>query len=49
MKYKVQLLNYDSEWITYCNADTLWQAKQANADLHLRGFRDFQIQLVKIP
>lgn len=47
MKYLVQLLNYDSEWITYCKADTLWQAVQADADLHHHGFQDFQIQLVK--
>lgn len=48
MKYKVQLLNYDSEWVDYCNAPTLQYAVQADADLHHHGFQDFQNRLVKL-
>lgn len=49
MKYLVQLLNYDSEWVTYCESPTLYYAVQADADLHHHGFQDHQIQLVKVP
>lgn len=47
MKYKVLLLNYDSEWVEYCNSPTLWFAIEANADLLRKGFQEHQIQLVK--
>lgn len=48
MKYKVQLLNYDSEWVDYCNAPTHFYALAAVENLHHHGFKDFQIKLVKL-
>ena len=47
MKWKVMLLNYDSEWVEYCNALTLHFAIEANADLRRRGFQEYQTKLVK--
>lgn len=47
MKYKVLLLNYDSEWVEYCNSPTLGFAIEADADLHRKGFQECQIKLVK--
>lgn len=49
MKYKVQLLNYDSEWVTYCESPTQFYAAEAEADLHRHGFQNHQIQIVKKP
>lgn len=47
MKWKVMLLNYDSEWVDYCNSPTLAFANEAVADLRHRGFLEFQVRLVK--
>jgi len=47
MKWKVLLLNYDSEWVEYCNSPTLFYATEACADLRRRGFQEFQTKLVK--
>ena len=47
MKWKVLLLNYDSEWVEYCNSPTLQFAIEANADLRRRGFQEHQTKLVK--
>lgn len=47
MKWKVLLLNYDSELVEYCNSPTLQFAIEANADLRNKGFKEFQTQLVK--
>ena len=47
MKYKVLLLNYDSEWVEYCNSPTLHYAIEANADLLRKGFKEYQVKLVK--
>lgn len=47
MKYKVMLLNYDSEWVTYCNSPTLQFAMEARADLRHKGFKDFQTKIEK--
>lgn len=47
MKYKVMLLNYDSEWVTYCDSPTLQFAVEACADLRHKGFKDFQTHIVK--
>lgn len=47
MKWKVLLLNYDSEWVEYCNSPTLSYAVEARVDLTHKGFKDYQIQLVK--
>lgn len=47
MKYKVLLLNYDSEWVTYCTSPTLFYAEGACADLRNKGFKDYQTKIVK--
>lgn len=47
MKWKVLLLNYDSEWVEYCNSPTLHFAAEAKADLCNKGFKEYQTQLVK--
>jgi hypothetical protein len=47
MKWKVLLLNYDSEWVEYCNPSTFWFAEEAKADLLRKGFKEFQTKLVK--
>lgn len=47
MKWKVLLLNYDSEWVEYCNSPTLQFAIEANVDLRHRGFQEHQTKLVK--
>lgn len=47
MKYKVLLLNYDCEWVTYCNSNTLQLAIEACADLRRKGFNEFRTKLVK--
>lgn len=46
MKYKVQLLNYDSQWVDYCKAPTLHYAQEAMADLRNHGFKYFQFRIV---
>ena len=48
MKYKVQLLNYDSQWVDYCIAPTLYNAECAVHDLQYHGFKDFQIRTVPL-
>ena len=48
MKYKVQLLNYDSEWVDYCNAPTKIYADEAYQDLLRHGFLNHQIKIVKL-
>lgn len=47
MKWKVLLLNYDSEWVEYCNSPTLHHAMEADADLLRKGFKEYQIKLVR--
>lgn len=47
MKWKVLLLNYDSEWVEYCNSPTLFHAIEANRDLLVKGFKEYQVKLVK--
>lgn len=47
MKFEVLLLNYDSEWVTYCKSPTLQYAVEACADLRHRGFQEFQTKIVK--
>ena len=47
MKWKVLLLNYDSEWVEYCNSPTLFYAMEADADLLAKGFKKYQIQVVR--
>lgn len=47
MKYKVQVLNYDSKWVTYCDALTDFYAEIAKADLEAHRFEDYQIRIVK--
>lgn len=44
MKYIVQLLNYDSEWVTYCKSSTKLFAQQAVNDLLNHGFKPYQIK-----
>lgn len=47
MKYIVQLLNYDSEWVTYCVSTTRFNAECAVADLqNVHGFQTHQIQVL---
>ena len=48
MKYVVQLLNYDSQWVDYCVSTTEFFAEQAIADLQAHGFHNHQIILCKI-
>lgn len=45
MKYVVKVLNYDSEWVTYCTSPSWWFANQAATDLRQHGFSDFQIKI----
>lgn len=44
MKYIVQLLNYDSDWVTYCKAPTEFLAREAVRDLQNHGFKSYQIK-----
>lgn len=46
MKYHVMLLNYDSEWVIYCEAPTRFYAELAEADLVNHGFKDYQIKIL---
>lgn len=48
MKFEVQLLNYDSEWVRYCAPTTLQFATEACADLRRRGFQQFQTRIVRL-
>lgn len=49
MKYKVQLLNYDSEWVDYCIAESTFQCDCALNDLKTcHNFKDFQIRCVNL-
>ena len=45
MKYQVLLLNYDSNWVVYCDAAPKFYAEEARADLLRHGFQDHQIKL----
>lgn len=47
MKYKVQLLNFDSEWVDYCNCPTKWYADEAYNNLLQHGFFNHQIRIVE--
>ena len=45
MSYIVQLLNYDSEWVTYCDSPNKWYAGIAVVDLQNHGFQPHQIRI----
>ena len=45
MSYLVQLLNYDSEWVTYCDSPNQWYAGIAAIDLQNHGFQPHQIRI----
>lgn len=46
MKYKVYVLNYDSEWVIYCQAATRFQTESAVADLqNVHNFQPHQIKV----
>lgn len=45
--YKVQLLNYDSKWVTYAESPTYIGAYAAEVDLQQHNFKDFQIRIRK--
>lgn len=46
MKYKVELLNFDSDWVTYSTSSTKWGAKVAQVDLiYNHHFQDFQVRI----
>ena len=47
MKYLVQLLNYDSNWVTYAESPTYFGAHAAEVDLQQHNFKDFQIRIRK--
>lgn len=47
MKYYVELLNFDSLWVTYCTAPTKYYADIAYDDLRNRGFQNHQIRIVE--
>ena len=49
MKFRVDVLNYDSEWVQYAAPSTLQWATEACADLRRRGFQQFQTRIVKLP
>ena len=46
MKNKVLLLNYDSKWVTYCEAPTKIYTDAAVRNLKDHGFKDSQIKNV---
>jgi hypothetical protein len=48
MKYVVQLLNYDSEWVTYCESPTRFYAEDALEDLRRHGFHHYQIRILQL-
>lgn len=48
MKYKVQLLNYDSEWVDYCISPTEYHAGEAYSDLIMHGFFNHQIRIERL-
>ena len=48
MKYKVQVLNYDSIWVDYCDAPTKFYAQCAEQDLLAHRFQKHQIQIVTV-
>lgn len=49
MKYTVELLNYDSQWVQYCDAPTRFYALQALSDLRVRGFGHHQTRMISKP
>ena len=47
MKFKVQLLNYDSDWVDYCITDTKFYADKAVEDLRFKhNFEKYQVKIV---
>lgn len=49
MKIKVEILNYDSEWVTYCNAVSRFHADNAIYDLRVKhNFESFQIRCTEV-
>lgn len=46
MNYHVMLLNYDSEWVPYCEAPTRFFAEAAAEDLKNHGFQHYQIKIL---
>ena len=45
MKIKVYVLNYDSEWVLYCDASSRWLAECAVANLqNVHNFQPHQIK-----
>lgn len=48
MKYEVLLLNYDSEWVAYCNPTTAFEAQIIADDLKYHNFQPHQIKVQPI-
>lgn len=48
MKYKVQLLNYDSEWVDYSTSPTKFGADEAYQELLRHGFFNHQIRIERL-
>ena len=48
MKYKILVLNYDSEWVTYAKSPSQWFNQIVIEDLHHHGFGDYQIKIVEL-
>ena len=49
MKFKIEILNYDSEWVVYCIAGTIHQKDSVLMDLELlHNFKPFQIRCTTI-
>ena len=48
MKYKILILNYDSEWVIYATSPGDWYTKSVIEDLHNHGFKDYQIKVEEI-
>lgn len=47
MKYEVSLLNWHSNWIVYCNAQSQWEARCAMNELQeVHKFEPFQVKCV---
>ena len=48
MRYVIQLLNYDSEWVDYARSSSEWYTERVIEDLHRHGFADYQISIVTL-
>lgn len=48
MKYAIQILNYDSEWVTYAKSPADYYTERVIEDLHHHGFKNFQIRIIEI-